>query len=63
MHMSQGGLTATPETSVKQIAEAMLSHHVHSLPIVNSDHQIGGIITSTDLLRAIVQNAPIELWA
>lgn len=62
-HMSTHVLTATPETPIQQIAEAMLANKIHALPIVSAEHNIIGILTSTDILRAIVQNAPLELWA
>lgn len=63
LHMSALVLTATPDTAIQQIAEAMLYNRVHSMPIVDSGHRIIGILTSTDILRAVMHNAPLELWA
>ncbi|MBI3556264.1 MAG: CBS domain-containing protein [Deltaproteobacteria bacterium] len=40
----------------------MLANRIHAIPIVDSEHRIIGILTSTDILRAVVQNGPIELW-
>lgn len=62
-YMTTRVLTATPETTIQHIAEAMLANKIHAIPIVDSEHRIIGILTSTDILRAIVQSAPIELWA
>lgn len=61
--MSNRVLTATPETPIRQIAEAFLHNRIGALPIVDEEHRVIGIITTTDILRAIVQNAPLELWA
>ena len=60
--MSSKVLTATPETSLQLIAESLLEHQIGALPIVNQDHQVVGILTTTDILRAIVTKAPIDLW-
>ncbi len=35
---------------------------VGALPIVDDDRSVVGIVTTTDLLRAIVNEAPIDLW-
>lgn len=63
LHMTSKVLTATPETPIRQIAEAMLQHRIGALPVVDGDHQVIGIITTTDILKAVVNRAPIELWA
>jgi CBS domain-containing protein len=50
--MSKSPLTATPETSVGELAERMLKEKVHRV-IVTNDNKVVGIITSTDLLKAV----------
>ncbi len=56
-------LTATPDTSLREIAATMLERRVGSLPVVDAQHRPVGIITRADILRAVVQRAPLELWA
>ncbi len=63
LHMSSRVLTSTPETPIREIAEALLKNKIGALPIVNEDHKVVGIITTTDILKAVVMNAPLELWA
>ena len=60
--MTKHVLTATPETPIREIAEAMLANRVHSIPIVDKDLRLAGILTTTDILQAIVKHAPLELW-
>ena len=55
-------LTARPETEIQAIAEVMISHHIGCLPIVDENGALLGVLTQTDILRAIVNHAPIELW-
>ncbi len=61
--MTANVLTATPDTAIQDIAEAMLVHEIHAMPVVNTDLHIVGILTSTDILRAIVRHTPLALWA
>jgi len=55
-------LTAHPQTEIPAIAEAMINHHIGCLPIVDEVGTLVGILTRTDILHAIVNHAPIELW-
>lgn len=55
-------LTATPAAEIRQIAKAMFEERIGSMPIVNEEEKLVGIITRSDILRTIVNNAPLELW-
>lgn len=60
--MSVRVLSATATTQIQEIARVMLSEHVGAIPILdNSRHPIG-ILTTSDILRAIVHRSPLELW-
>ena len=43
-------VTATPTTTVSEMAAAMATHHIGALPVVEDGHVVG-IVTETDLLR------------
>jgi len=55
-------LTARPQTEVREVADVMIGHRIGCLPIVDEQAKLVGIITRSDILRAIVNHAPIELW-
>jgi len=55
-------LVATPDTHVRDLARVMVHAKVSALPIVGGDRTLVGIVTTTDLLDAIVNEAPVELW-
>jgi acetoin utilization protein AcuB len=60
--MSTRVLTATPTTEIREIAGVMLDEHVSAVPIVDSARHPVGILTTSDILRAIVRRSPLELW-
>ena len=56
-------ISVSTHTSIRELAELMINRHIGCLPVVNEKHQVEGIVTRTDILRALVKEAPIELWA
>jgi acetoin utilization protein AcuB len=59
--MNSRVLSATLMTEVREIAHAMLDEQVNAIPILdNSRHPIG-ILTTTDILRAIAHRSPLDL--
>jgi len=55
-------LSATPTTEIREIALVMLDEHVSAIPILDSSRHLVGILTTSDILRAIVHRNPLELW-
>ena len=60
--MSSRVLSATPTTEIREIALVMLDEHVSAIPILDSSRHLVGILTTSDILRAIVHRSPLELW-
>lgn len=48
--MTSPVLTTQGETSVRELAAAMLAHHISGLPVVSSTGELIGIVTEGDLL-------------
>ena len=48
-------LTAGPDTGISQIARVLYEEHVGSLPIIDENKNLIGLITRSDILRAIVE--------
>ena len=55
-------LSATPATEIHEIARVMLDEHVSAIPILDSSRHPVGILTTSDILRAIARRNPLELW-
>jgi acetoin utilization protein AcuB len=56
-------LVATPETRIRDIARTMFEERIGSLPIVEESGTLTGIITRSDILRALIAHGPIHIWA
>ncbi len=59
--MSSPVLTANTETDVRYIARLFVGQHIGAMPIM-SNGQLAGIISRTDIMRAVMQNFVLELW-
>lgn len=55
-------LTASKTTPIRDICLAMFDQHIGSMPVTDESGKILGIITRSDVLRAMIQHAPLELW-
>jgi acetoin utilization protein AcuB len=60
--MSSQVLSATPTTEIREIAHVMIDEQVSAIPILDSSRHPIGILTTSDILRAIVHRSPLELW-
>jgi CBS domain-containing protein len=49
--MTRDVLTASPETSLKDVAGILSSHGVSGLPVVDADGRILGVVSEADILR------------
>ena len=59
--MQTGIVTATDDTELRDIAQAMVNDGVRCIPIVNGD-KILGIITATDVLKCVVSAGTLDGW-
>jgi len=51
--MAKKLITITPETTIKEAAEILASNEFHALPVCE-DHLLVGIITTTDLIKYLI---------
>ncbi|MEU2232495.1 MULTISPECIES: CBS domain-containing protein [Streptomyces] len=57
-HMKVGGLmtgnvvSATPETSFKEVAKLLAEHDITGVPVVDEDDHVLGVVSESDLLTA-----------
>ena len=48
-------LTISPEAELTQAAKMMLENKIHSLPVIDVENKMVGIITESDLFLMVVQ--------
>jgi acetoin utilization protein AcuB len=61
-HMKREVLCAFPETTIHEVAGILLEQRIGSMPVVDPHGGLVGIVTRSDILRCVVQQAPLELW-
>jgi CBS domain-containing protein len=55
--MSTEPVTASPDDSIRTIAQRMLDTGVHGAVVVDENQRVLGVATSFDLLRALLRDA------
>lgn len=55
-------VTAGPVTELRRIAAVMLEGGFTAVPIVGESQQIVGIVSRSDVLRAVMTDPPLSLW-
>lgn len=53
-------ITALPETTIRDLAALMTTHHISGIPVVTAEHELVGIVTEGDLLYKEVVPRPHE---
>lgn len=53
---------ASADTEIRDIARTLFEHHFGAMPIIEPDGRPSGIITRSDILRTLINRAPLELW-
>jgi CBS domain-containing protein len=51
--MTQRTLTISPDEPLSRAADLMIEHGISGLPVVDSKGRVEGILTKTDIIRAI----------
>ena len=60
--IQQHFLAATPDTPVLQIASNLLEYQCGAVLVLDTEDQLSGIITRTDLIRLLISQARVEGW-
>lgn len=56
-------VAATLDTELSQIASTFVHYPVAAIPVVSEKNELLGIISRTDLVRLLINDAQIESWA
>ncbi len=55
-------VTASRVTDIRRIAMVMFTMHIGTMPILDDDKNLIGIITRSDILHAMITYPPLKLW-
>lgn len=56
--MTENPITCGPSTDVAQLAATMIEHKIDSVPVVDDGSVLVGLVTSSDLLRLLIDKEP-----
>jgi len=58
-------LSAGPRTNIRELARVLIEQDIRGMPIVDQAEnppRVIGVVTRSDILRALINYAPLELW-
>jgi acetoin utilization protein AcuB len=61
--MSKEVITADPVSDIRRIAQVMREYHLSGVPIVNKKDKLIGIVSRSDILRAVTNDPPLNMWS
>ena len=61
--MSPGVITADPVSDIRRVAQVMLEYHLHTVPIADDQDKLIGIVSRSDILRAVMNDPPLTMWS
>ena len=56
-------ITTDPITDIRRAAKVMFEGRLEALPVVADSGQVLGIVSNTDVLRCVVKDPPLSIWA
>ena len=56
-------VSTDPITDIRRVTRVLLDYQLSGLPVVNEQAELVGILTRSDILRALVNDPPLSLWA
>jgi CBS domain-containing protein len=59
--MIEAVILAKGDADIKLLSNIMLKEKISSIPIVDENYHLEGIVTHTDLLRCLINNMPLNV--
>jgi CBS-domain-containing membrane protein len=54
--------SVAPDSDIRRVAQVLLDTGLPGLPVVDERGQVSGFISRSDILRAVVNDPPLDLW-
>lgn len=61
--MSSGVITADPVSDIRRVASLMHEYKLQGVPIVDQQDALLGIVSRSDILRAVTNEPPLNMWS
>ena len=56
-------ITADPQTDIRKVAKVMIDFKLHAIPIVEENDILIGIVSKTDIIKAVSNIPQFQLWS
>jgi len=56
-------ITADPATDIRKVAKVMIDFKLDAIPIVDENDSILGIVSKTDIIKAVSHLPKLQLWS
>lgn len=60
---ASGVITSDPISDIRRVAQVMVQHRLNAIPIVNQSDDLVGIVSKSDILNAVANTPPLQIWA
>jgi CBS-domain-containing membrane protein len=61
--MSSGVITADPVSDIRRVARLMQEYKLNGVPIVDQHDTLLGIVSRSDILLAVTNDPPLNMWS
>ena len=63
LSMTSPVVSTDPITDIRRVAQVLLDYSLPAVPVVSESGELLGIISRGDILRTVVADPPLSLWA
>ncbi|WP_321311326.1 CBS domain-containing protein [Halarcobacter sp.] len=56
-------ITADPITDIRRVAKVMVDFSLTAIPIVDQDDNLEGIVSRANILKAVANTPPLQIWS
>lgn len=61
--MAHEVITTDPVSDIRRVAQVMQEYHLDAVPVVDEQDALTGIVSRSDILRAIMNDPPLTMWS
>ncbi|MEA3513723.1 MAG: CBS domain-containing protein [Campylobacterota bacterium] len=56
-------ITTDPISDIRRVSKVMIDFNLNAIPVVNSEHEIVGVVSRHDIVKAVSSIPHLQIWA